>query len=461
MRRRGNIWVWLIGIPIILGAIAHWGFYFFIKSKLDDSILRASPHAAISYQNLATSLSGKIDVNGIDLVPVGMKQGIFIRAIHVSGPDAFAYLMQQIMAMGKVGPPASLKVVVKGIQLDISAEMAAKLDRFSSSDLGNITMNEKSRDVCMLSGGVSFTQLNDLGFERLQGDMSFGYQYIVSGKKFYSDFDLNLDSMLHVTMTLTLNNVPALDAQKLMGVALSHLKITYDYSPEFGRKVTEYCAQKRGLTPEQYKLLLADEIVKELETKGIILGFGLKQALRSFLTNWGTLLIEISPPRPIGMFGLMRLPREQIVEKLGLQLAINDQLVTDLSFRILESVSLLRQNEAAKKKKPASHKIAEYAWEYKKIPVSSLSRYLEHKVIIKEHDGRTHEGILIEAKNGRISIQKRISGGKFTAHLLRSNVLSAQVWVRVKIEPPKKSASQQADSQKPDAGDAQSTTEQR
>lgn len=458
MRRRGNIWVWLIGIPIILWAIAHWGFHYYVKYQLDAAILQAAPKATIHYQDLNTSLGGNIDVLGIDVVPTGMEQGIFIRSAHVSGPDALSYLVRQIPALGESGPPKRLTVVINGIELDISGDKAGKLDSLAERS-GYEKIDGTQRDLCHVGGGASFSQFQELGFDKVQGDMKFGYQYAPVGKKLYADVDLDLKGMQHVTMSATLNNVPALDAQQVLGILLARLKVTYDYAPEFGKKVVEYCAQKRNLTPEQFKLLMMDDMIREIEKNGLVLGVGLKTALKDFLANWGTLLVEISPPRPVGMFELMQLPREQIAEKLGLQLVVNDQLVTDLSFRVLEGISLIRRNSGAGEKTKPSPPRIEYTWEYHKVAAGRLANYLDHKVIIREHDGRVHEGKLIDVAGGRVSIQQRVSGGKFTAHLLSSNIASAQVRVRVRVQQPK-SAPEQAVPQKTDTGNTQTAAEQ-
>jgi len=133
VRRRGNIWVWLIGMPIIFWAIAHWGFYYYVKTRLDEALIQAAPRADIRYAELETSLSGKISVRGIRIVPVGTDQGISIQVVHVQGPDALAYLMQHIPQLGDGGPPDRINVVVKGVEVDITGKRAGKLDRFTES----------------------------------------------------------------------------------------------------------------------------------------------------------------------------------------------------------------------------------------------------------------------------------------------------------------------------------------
>ncbi|WP_456415484.1 hypothetical protein [Thiolapillus sp.] len=456
VRRRGNIWIWLIGVPVILWAIAHWGFYYFVKSELDRAIFQVAPQATIHYRELGTSLSGKIDVRGIEIVPAGQEQEIFVRAVHVQGPDAISYLAQKLPALGENTLPDTLNVVIKDVEIDISGDRAAQLDGFGER-VGLRKTDGKPLDICQAGSGPSMSQLQELGFEKIRMDMRLGYQYIPSSQKLYGNFSLHVQDMQRLTMSLALDNVPALDGQKLLGALLSGLKITYENAPEFGRKVTEYCAQKRGVTPEDFKLLMVDDFIREIERNGILLGPGLRHALKEYVTSWGSLLIEFSPPNPVGVFALMRLPREQVAEKLGLQLAVNDRLVTDLSFRILDGVSLVRRNSGAGEKqeqKPLPPKV-EYMWEYRKVPVGRLSNYLDRRVILKERDGRTRKGILVEVKDGRISIQQRISGGKFTAHLLADNIVSAQARVKVPVSTP-----QQAVSQKADANNAKAAAEQ-
>ena len=459
MRRRGSIWVWIIGLPIIFWAAAHWGFHYWVKSKIDEVVFQASPHADIDYAELETSLSGKINVRGIRIRPAGSAETISIQAIHVQGPDALSYLLKQIPQLGDGGPPEQASLVVKNMEVDISGNRAAKLDRLSKSDAWG-SAGGKARNICEVGNGASFTQLQQLGLDKVQLDMKIGYQYVPSARKLYMNSDVELKDMQRLSLSVVLENVPALDPQKMMGVVLSNLKFEYFYSPEFGGKLVEYCAHERGLSETDFQLLMADEALRKVEQGGLALGDGLKHALKTFLGNWGSVLLELEPARPIGLFELAQLPRDQLADKLGLRLKVNGAPVRDLSFRMLEGVSLIRRQhgEAKQAPKPVMPRV-EYVWEYHRVPVGRLSRYLDHLVVVTDKDGVQHKGILSEVSNGRISILKRVSGGKFTAHLRRGNVVSARVRVRVKVEKPE-SASQQADANKSDAGKSQAATEQ-
>ncbi len=456
LRRRGNIWVWIIGIPVILGAAAHWGFHYFVKSRVDAFILEAAPRAAIKYKTLDTSLAGKVTLGNVSILPTGFDEDISVRIVQLQGPDVFSYLLGRLPVLGEGGaPPEFLKVIMRDIVLDISGDRAASLDENLAKADAEAAQN---RDVCKAGGSASFSQLQELGVEQVRGDGKMGYRHIAHTQKLYVDVEAEFKGIRKLSLSMELNNVPALDMRKAMGVALANLKLDYYVDPEFGQRVIEYCAEKRGLTPEQYSELLADEMIREMGRNGIILGYGLSWALKNYLKHWGNIMIELSPPRPVGMASLMNLSRAELSEKLGLQLAINGQLVTDLYFSIQENAPLLRKSGGEGKKK-AVKPLVRYKWEWRNVSLGQLSSYLDHRVRVSTVSGVLHEGKLVGTSGKRISVQKNISGGKFIAHLVAKNIRSVQVRVKVKVEP-EKSATEEAAAKQADAENAQSATEQ-
>ncbi|WP_456448572.1 hypothetical protein [Thiolapillus sp.] len=454
LRRRGNIWVWIIGIPVILGAIAHWGFHYFVKTRVDDFILAAAPRAAIWYEALDTSLAGSIALRRVEIVPTGFDQGVLVGSVQLQGPDVFSFLLKQLPLVGEKGPPDFLNLAMRDVVLDLSAAKAASLDQSVARTNPQAAHN---RDICKPWGSASFTQLQELGIKQLKGDSKMGYRHFARTQKLYVDVEGEFEGMQKTSLSLELNNVPALDTRKLMGVALANMKINYFVEPEFGHRVAAYCAKKRGLSTEQYAELSADEMIRELSRNGIILGYGLTWALKNYVKNWGDLMVELSPPRPVGLLSLVNLPKRHLPEKLGLQLAINGQLVTDLYFSIHQGTLLPLGSSARSEKKPVKPRV-QYRWEYQKVSPGRLSSYLDHLVRIRTLDGVIHEGRLISNGGNKISVQKKISGGKFVAHLSPANIRSVQVRVRVKVEP-ETSAAQEAVTQQSDSEDAQSTTE--
>ncbi|GEM_PF-5090891 len=427
-RRRGNIWVWIIGIPVILGAVAHWGFYYFVKSRIDAFILENAPRAAIHYGDLDTSLGGRIILSRVEIAPTGFDQSIDVRLIHLQGPDVFSYLFRHLPWIGKEGPPDFLTLDMRDLLLDISGDKAAALDEAFARANPAAAAN---RDICKPLGSASFRQLQELGVEKLRGNVRMGYRHIPQSQKLYLDLQGEFQEMQKTSLSLELNNVPELDMRKTMGVALANLKLTYYTSPDFGHRIAAYCGEKRGLEAEQYSELLADQTLRMVNREGILLGYGLTWALKNYLKNRGELSIELSPPRPLGLVSLMNLSRSELAEKLGLQLAINGQAVTDLYFSVHESAPLPWKPAGKSEQKIVKPRIR-YRWEYQNIPLGGLSSYLGHKVRIRTADGVLHEGRLAGTGGKHVSIEKKVSGGKFVAHLSPANIRSIQVRVKIK-----------------------------
>ncbi len=453
LRLRGNIWVKIIGIPVILGVIAHWGFHYYVKMRVDSFIRKAAPVAVIRYEALDTSLGGRIALRDVEIVPKGLELGVQVGLVQLQGPDVFSLLLRQLPVVGDDGPPAFLNLVISDAVLDISGSKAASLDQWLAGANPQVQQN---RDICHRDS-VSFSQLQTLGVEQLRGNVNAGYRHLAQSKKLYVDVEEEVEGLIKISFSAEVNNLPALDRRKLLGIALAHMKSNYYVNPEFGHRVAAYCAKKQGVSPEQYDERLADEILREYNREGIFLGYGLTRALKSFVKNWGELTVEFSPPSPVGLQSLVAMSRKEYPEKLGLQVVVNGELVTDYYFSIRQGALLQGGSSARSEKKPAKPRVR-YRWEYQKVSPARLSSYLDNLVRIQTLDGVIHEGRLISTGGNKISVQKRISGGKFVAHLSPANIRSAQVRVRVKVEP-ETSAAQEAVTQQSDSEDAQSTTE--
>ena len=441
LRRIRNIWTWIIGIAVILGVAAHWGFYYFVKSRVDAFVLEAAPQADIRYETLNTSLMGKITLGNVHILPTGFDEAVSMANVQIQGPDVFSYLYGRLPVVGGRGRlPEFLDVVITDVALDISGGRAASLDAKLVKLDAEVARN---RDVCKLGGNASFSQLQALGVARLRGDSRVAYRHVASTGKLYLDVEAGFRDMQKLILSMELNNVPALDMRKIMGIALAHLKLDYSVDRRFGQRIIEYCAEKRDLTPERYSELLADEMIYEMSRNGIILGRGLRWALKNYVKHWGNLMIALNPPRPLGMASLMNLSKVDLSKSLGLQLAINGQLVTDLSFSIQEDASLLRK-PAVKGKKKRVKPLVQYKWEWRKASLGQLSSYLDHLVRIRTVSGVVHKGKLVGVSGKRVSVEKKISGGKFIAHFVPGNIRSIQVRVKVKVKS-NKSAAKQAD----------------
>ncbi len=437
IRRRSKWWVWIIGLPIIIGAGAHWGLYFFTKYKLDTQISKVSSEARISYQNLVTDLRGKITVSGITVLPHGQKQPIKIDRVGVTGPNAIELLKQYNPLTGSKGAPFFLRMDVLNARLELTPELVQMLDQQQRQSL--IEQGRQWKGICEPGGSLSFGELYQLGYKELQLNLQTGYHFIKAQRKLQADLKINLQNMWDFQLDAALDGVNRLDMSSALGwfsAALRELTLVNKIYPSLGRRISAYCADQSGLTVLAYEATAAERFLMNLEQQGVTLSRSLQNAVRDYFTNWGALELHIKPAQPMPLMALMQLKSGQLKRRLGLSLRINNRLIRDMDIHMEKAEVLQAPTTPAPKKSKSVKKPPRvyYDWVYQSVSIAALPAYLDHNVSVKTVDGVNHHGILVDVDNEKISVQKTLSGGKFIAHIQKAKVASVKVRVKVKRE---------------------------
>ncbi len=453
--------LWLIGIPIIAFGLGRWGMYWYVKQKLDQLILDESSSLTIEYTGLETSLQGRIDVSGITVVPVGQSEGFTISRVSVRGPDVLTYVLNHNFVTGDKGPPQYLDISINGLQLDLTSELVGSLDREYKVSVQNDTAASTN---CDQPGSMSLGMLRDMGLETLVGDGRLYYRYDEVTRTLKSDIELNIENIQSGSMGVIFADVsPQAVKSSSPGIpSLSELRLSMTVRPFFGKKMSLYCADQAGLTVAKYEERAAAGLMQNLADNGIILGRGLQLAVRSYYTNWGKIDFSAKPARPVNLLALMFKPPTNIQQTLGLQLAINDRTLTDLSFRLQRGARLFSSSEPLKKKKPRAPK-PRYQMIWKRVEPVKLQQHLDRKVKLYMADRILRTGILMGINGAMAEVEQRVSGGKLTAHVPLRNISRAEVEVRMRINPPstpKKADTEQTDTEQTDAEQAEADTQQ-
>lgn len=434
MARRSNKLVWLIGILLIAFGLAKGGMYWYVKQKLDKGIMEVAPRATIEYAGLDTSLKGRIDIRDISVVPVGQSEAFKISRVSIQGPDALAYLLNHNPVTGSEGPPEYLNIAINNLSLDLTGSLASNLDQDYL-----ISMQQGGAGVaaaCRGSGNMSLGMLKDMGYNTLTADGRLFYRYDEHAKELRGNIELDVFDIQSLFMELTLGNV---SSQVLKSGSpgmpwLTGFRVTTEIQPEFGKKVSTYCAAKTGQTIAEYEEQAAGMFMRNLADNGIVLGRGLKMAVRSYHRDWGEIDIIAKPAEPVKLLELMLRPPQNIEQAFGLQVAINDQLLTDLDFKLQKGARLFVP-DPPKKKKAAAPK-PRYRMVWKKISTANLHRYLDRNVKLYMTGQPIRKGILMDVNEKSVAVEQRVDGGKFTAHVPMKNIIRAEAKIRVRTNPP-------------------------
>jgi len=457
MARRSNKLVWLIGIPVISLGLAHWGLHWYVKQRLDQAIMDVSPRFTVEYAKLKTSLQGSVDVADISIVPVGQSDAFRISRVSIQGPDVLTYLLNHNPVTGDKGPPEHLNVKFSNLNLDLTGSLASNLDQNYKLSLQQQGVSAPA--ACSVAGGVSLSMLKDMGQKSLAGDGNLFYRYDKAAYRLRSTMEMNIRDIQSLSMEVTFANVlpQALKSGSPGIPSLSDFRVTMKVLPVFGKKISRYCADQTGQSIAEYEEQIASSFMQNLADNGIVLGQGLRMAVRSYYTNWGEIDIIAKPVRPVNLLSLMFTPPQNMEETLGLQVAINDRMLTDLDFKLQKGAKLFVAQPKKKNKKPTPPR-PRYKMVWKKVSAANLRNHLYRDVKLHVVGQPVRNGILVGIEGNSALVEQRVNSGKFTAHVPIRNITRAEAKFRVRTNPPstpEKGKAEQADTQQ-----AQATTQQ-
>lgn len=435
MVRRRNKLVWIIGIPVIAFGLAKGGMYLYVKQKLDHMIMEAAPRFTIQYADLETSLQGRVIISGINVVPVGQSDAFNISRVSIKGPDPLTYMLNHNPVTGDKGPPEYLDMSINNLNMNLSGSLASNLDESYRLSLEQETGSASG--VCSSSGSLSLGMLREMGHETLAGDMRLFYRYAADARRLNVSLESSIKGIQSMFLQATLSGVSpyALKSGSPGIPSLADFRLTSKIPPVFGKNMSEYCAGQTGQTLIGYEEQAAATFMQNLAESGIVLGWGLQMAVRSYYSNWGEIDIVAKPAKPVNLLGLMFSPPQNIEQALGLQVSVNGRLLTDLNFKLQKDARLFSKQSKKRKRGPAIPRIRfKNVWD--SVSPANL-RHHQYKDVKLHLAGRpSRSGTLVGLENGSVLVEQRIDGGKFTAHVPMGTISSAEVKNRVQIKPP-------------------------
>jgi len=309
MRRRRNLWLWIFGLPLFLGMLAHWGFHFFVLDRLaqDDSGIR------FRYREVRTSLLGEVEIEGARLELPGLAAPLELGRVELRGPAVPIYLLRNNPLAG-FGPPRFLSVHVAEARLPLAGRAPG------------------AGDGCDLDRGLSPRLFRMLGFDHLEAEVKGRYGYRPEASTLEAGAELQVREGEGLELEVRLQNVTdeGFRGGQLATALLSMFRVKVTVEPDFGRRLVRRCAARLQLTPVAFESRLAAAAVESLERWGVVPGPGLERVLQRYAKEWGSLEFDLLPPVPMSLAFLPFVPAEQLHEKLGLELLVNGEAVEGL-----------------------------------------------------------------------------------------------------------------------------------
>jgi hypothetical protein len=434
--RFSKVLVGVVLVPALIYGALKGVMYYNAKQTVDDIVAAASSYANVSYAGISTELRGAVSVSGIRVQPLGTDDSVTIGQVRIASDDPLMFLRGASWQPGEQAPPDSLSFMVQGIELPLSSELLA-----TTADGGAAS---GSAGACEQGLRIEPQLLKKVGFSELAMDLDGYYRLDEAQRTIELGMNLDLRDIESMQFSATLTDVDAeaLAHGALPNLNLGRLNVAMRMSPEFGRQVLKTCATGTNHTVQAWSTLLAEQSLREFEQQGVILGSGLRKAVHDFYRDWGEVRVVAAPKQPVGLLSLMFLPPERLADALGLQVRLNDNLITDTSFRWErpdgQDLSALFGAQPPAEAAPAAAERPRriiVRRQFERVPVGSIARYIDHEVKIKPQGLPVREGVLRRISDGQAEVEQTVHGGRYTAYVSLGEIESLQALVQREVNP--------------------------
>lgn len=428
-------------IPVVAGLVIYGGIkgfiYYKVKSGLDRVVTMAEPFAAISYGGIASGVDGSITVEKIAITPGGSSDTVRIDSLDVRG-KGLGFLLDLVGGFNMNEPPEQLQISVRQAEIPLSADFLGQFEP------------EKGRgeaEPCTIGGLFQRASLENLGYEYLIANVSMSYRLDQRTGELDFSSDYSINTVENGSMEFSFKNVPQPGAV-MMGAmpAIDRFSIRYQLDRDYLNRVIGHCAKQDGQTTDDFIAGLFDKddsyYIKSL---GYLPGQGLRFALKRFIAEAPSeILITGNPGSDINPATLTAYKPADVISMLGIEMSVNNELVTDLSFTLPETggegiISLIRESQTDSKSEMSASMQRKG-----KLLKRSKSRFIETELSeLKRYIGRDvklytslldkpKQGILVSLKDRKVHLEQRIYGGKMTIYVPFDDIKKADVLRREK-----------------------------
>jgi len=421
-------------VPLVAGLAAYGAIkgylHYRVASDLDRLSSMMAPFAELRYDTIATGLvEGSVALQGLRVTPAGATGSITIDRVELAG-DGPGFLFAVATGLRLEQPPERLQLALHRVRSPVSVD-----------DLGSWAPDagDGEVDACSLAGLLGQQGLERLGFQQLVADARLRYDFLPGSGGLAVQGDLVQHGLSRSSFEAELSGLQGPGAM-VAGVPpqMRRLVIRFQYDEGYLQRALADCAA--DVDPRAYvdRLLAADDAALAGQL-GFVPGGGLRFALGQMVGEAAELVVTANPGGALNPAMLSAYRPQQLVQVLGVNLSVNGQAVSDLSFTLPsgggtladlagETVadadnSVTGEAPAARPKPPRARFIS--------TPLEELRRYIGRDVRIHTSDRPDpQKGILVALGEGQLDLEQRMYGGKMTVYIPLREIRRVEVYRR-------------------------------
>lgn len=440
-----NILIALVISALALAAGIKGYIHHQFKTNIDNTLMALQPFADIKYSDLSTSvLSGKVKLENVRISHSFLPNTLNLGNITFETPG-FSYMLKGPNAAMKGDFPSHLGIEINNFTFDLNTELAKWLDKLVSH-MQPVYASE--RKLCGGKAVYGPADYKEMGYSRLLSNLHVAYDFDKSKKTLNFIFKASTHNLADINATINITNISSMSANEVMlgGMPkLENVQVNF-IDQTYTNRMLKYCSTLSHMTKEAY----IDAEVKQSDRYfdmvwGFSPGPGLRDAYKDFLIKPGKIAFSMHPEKDFNPVLAQTLSAEEIMDKLNVQLKINELPVTDLSFKMPDpafmaqhrklmarsiNVDSILEGGPIETEKPVLQQkpVKKTVTGYHVINLSEAPNHITDFVIITTRGGSIRKGQLVRINKTNLYVQQKVSGGKFTMTVPRSEVKKIEAY---------------------------------
>lgn len=206
--RMRNLLIW----ACLLGVLGYFGSKFYLHDKVSrnlDTVLDAArPFVDVKYEDVSSTLSGTLSVDGITARITGFSDPLKIESASIVTPGYFHLL--GLAGIGGDNPrdfeiPEALTFAFNGISVRVDADFMKVIEEARRAQYSLQDAADPAAE-CVGKNGFSADTLRQLGYGTIVVDATFGYRRENAG--LVLDLSTNVEDMYDMAVALTFDGMP-------------------------------------------------------------------------------------------------------------------------------------------------------------------------------------------------------------------------------------------------------------
>lgn len=289
---------------IVLAALSYGGAKLYLHHEVgrsvDQAVGMASLFAEISYERVASTISGELTVEGIRVRLPQYRDEILIDRVGIDTPSFLSLLaLSDLNTLQRNKMPDYLGVILEGVHVPVDADYFKDIHDFAMQARGvqDADFELDAAAECTGRYGFSPAMLGRLGYTEQNFSMRVAARN--DDSQYSLEFRADIEDMWAAEGQVTLagNMMSDLARGAAYRPKLSDLEVIYkDLSLK--SRVQKLCAEN-GLTPEQTVAAQLETLMFYGESNGIVFDEYVIEPYREFLKDKSTIRFTAQPNSPI------------------------------------------------------------------------------------------------------------------------------------------------------------------